>query len=145
MVDRPLRLAATVAVLALAACTHAAPGSPDALTGFGPNPQLAAPHKSLLPTIGIPKVVGWPAGAAPKAPPGFVVTRFAEGLDHPRWLHVLPNGDVLVAESASEPSAADQQGIRGWLTKRFMKKAGAVEKSPNQILLLRDADGDGQA
>lgn len=145
MVLRTSRLAATLAVLVLAACSHSAPGSSDPLIGFGPNPPLAAPHKSLFPTVAIPKVVGWPPGAAPKAPPGFVVTRFAEGLDHPRWLYVLPNGDVLAAESASEPSAADQKGIRGWLTKRFMKKAGAVQKSPNRIILLRDADGDGRA
>ena len=139
---RPLRLVASLAVLALAGCSH---GSPDPLIGFGPNPQLAAPHKSLIPTIGIPKVVHWPAGAAPKAPPGFVVTRFAEGLDHPRWLYVLPNGDVLVSEAASEVSAADQKGLRGWLSMRLMTAVGAVEHSPNQIILLRDADGDGKA
>ena len=139
---RPLRLAASLAILALVGCSH---GSPDPLTGFGPSPQLAAPHKSLIPTIGIPKVVHWPAGAAPKAPPGFVVTRFAEGLDHPRWLYVLPNGDVLVSEAASEVSAADRKGLRGWLSTRLMTAVGAVEHSPNQIILLRDADGDGKA
>ena len=135
-------LIALLAALALAGCSH---GSSDPLAGFGPNPPLPAPHKSLLPTIGIPKVVGWPAGAAPKAPPGFVVTRFAEGLDHPRWLYVLPNGDVLASESASEPSAADMKGVRGWFAMHLMKAVGAVEHSPNEIILLRDADGDGRA
>jgi glucose/arabinose dehydrogenase len=142
MVLRPLRFAATLALLALAGCSH---GSSDPLVGFGPHPALAGPHKALIPTIGIPKVVGWPAGAAPQAPPGFVVTRFAEGLDHPRWLFVLPNGDVLASESASEPSAADMKGVRGWFALRVMKAFGAVEHSPNRIILLRDADGDGRA
>jgi len=142
MTRLPLRLAAALAALALGACSH---GSADPLVGFGPHPQLAAPAKSLLPTFDVPKAVGWPADAAPKAPPGFVVTRFAEGLDHPRWLYVLPNGDVLAAESASEPSAADTKGVRGWVAKHLMKSVGALERSPNRIILLRDADGDGRA
>ncbi len=92
-------------------------------------------------------MVGWPAGAAPKAPPGFVVTRFAEGLDHPRWLYVLPNGDVLVSESASEPSKADKsnQGVKGFFQKLLMQRVGSAKPSPNKIFLLRDADGDGVA
>ncbi|HKR86640.1 MAG TPA: sorbosone dehydrogenase family protein [Phenylobacterium sp.] len=138
----PARLAAALAALALCACSH---GTSDPLAGFGPNPPLPAPAKSLLPVFDVPKVVGWPAGAAPKPPPGFIVTRFAEGLNHPRWLYVLPNGDVLAAESASEPSAADTKGLRGWFARRLMKAAGAVQKSPNRIILLRDADGDGRA
>ena len=110
-----LKLCLGAAALALGACSMT-PGSSDPFVGFGPNPPLAAPKRALIPTVGVPDVLGWPAGAAPKAPPGFVVTRFAEGLDHPRWLYVLPNGDVLVAESASEPSKADKsnQGIRGF-------------------------------
>jgi glucose/arabinose dehydrogenase len=122
--------------LSLAAC-GAPKGSSDPLAGFGPNPPLPAPHKGLIPTIGVPKVVGWPAGAAPTAPPGFTVTRFAGGLDHPRWLYVLPNGDVLAAESTSEPSKADSQGIRGFAAKLIMGRAGATTHSPNKIILLR--------
>ena len=115
--------------------------------GFGPNPALPKPQTSLVPTIGAPDVVRWPPGAAPKAPPGFVVTRFAEGLDHPRWLHVLPNGDVLVAESAAPPSENNKhkEGIRGWFQQQFMKKVGSAVPTANRITLLRDADGDGRA
>ena len=139
-----LPLLATVAAFALLGCSA---GSDDPMVGFGPNPPLKGPQKSLLPTVGVPDVVGWPAGAAPKAPAGFTVTRYAEGLDHPRWLLTLPNGDVLAAESASEPSKADKsnQGIKGFFQKMLMKKVGSVKPSPNKVVLLRDADGDGIA
>jgi glucose/arabinose dehydrogenase len=144
---RSLRLRTTfAAALALAACATT-PGSPDPFVGFGPNPPPPKPQTSLIPTIGIPEVVGWPAGGAPRAPPGFTVTRFAEGLDHPRWLHVLPNGDVLVAQSAGVPSKDNRmnKGVRGFFAKMLMRKAGAATPSPNKIVLLRDADGDGRA
>jgi len=137
---RSLPLAGLAAALSLAACST---GSPDPFVGFGPNPPLPAPQKSLIPIVGTPKAVGWPAGAAPKAPPGFVVTRYGEGIDHPRWLHVLPNGDVLVAQSSSEPHPP--KGIRDWIQQRLMKRVGSVQKSPNRITLLRDGDGDGVA
>jgi len=125
---------------ALVAC---ATGSSDPWVGFGPNPDLPAPQKSLLPTVKVAEVKGWAAGEAPTAPAGFVVTRFAEGFDHPRWLLVLPNGDVLVAESSSE--SKPPKGIRGFFQNLIMKRAGAQEKSPDRIMLLRDADGDGRA
>ena len=135
---------ATMAALTLSAC---AAGSDDPLTGFGLNPPLKAPKSSLLPTVGVPDVVGWAAGAAPTAPPGFTVTRYAEGLDHPRWLLVLPNGDVLAAESASEPSKADSsnRGIKGFFQKMLMQKVGSARPSPNKIILVRDANNDGIA
>ena len=137
--------AAALAALSLSACMQA--GSSDPWTGYGPNPPLPKPQSTLIPTVGTPKVVGWAQGAAPVAPKGFTVTRYAEGLDHPRWLYVLPNGDVLVAESASEPSPADKsnQGIKGFFQKMLMKKVGSAKPSPNKIFLLRDADGDGVA
>jgi glucose/arabinose dehydrogenase len=139
-----LCLAAGVA-LALAAC--ATPGSDDPFAGFGPNPPLPNPRSSLIPQIGVPSVVGWPAGAAPRAPPGFTVTRYAEDLDHPRWLYVLPNGDVLAAETAGPPSQGNRmsKGIRGWFQERLMKKVKSAVPSANRITLLRDADGDGVA
>ncbi|MGZ6017692.1 MAG: PQQ-dependent sugar dehydrogenase [Phenylobacterium sp.] len=145
MTKSTLIAAAALAALSLSACMPA--GSTDHWAGYGPNPPLPAPKHSLIPAVGIPKVVGWPKGAAPKAPAGFTVTRFAEGLDHPRWLYVLPNGDVLVSESASEFSAADvsNKGIKGWFQKHLMKSVGSAEPSPNKIFLLRDADGDGVA
>src|SRR5690349_131365 len=67
--------------------------------GTGPAPQLPAPRHTLLPTVNIAPAKGWPAGAAPSAAPGLRVGAFADNLDHPRWLFVLPNGDVLVAET----------------------------------------------
>ena len=141
---RPLWPALVVA-LAVAACTSA--GSKDPFVGFGPNPSLPPPQTSLIPPIGVPDVVGWPVGAAPTPPPGFVVTRYAEGIEHVRWLLVLPNGDVLAAQAAGPPSQGNKmnRGIKGWFKKQLMKKVKSAVPSPNQIMLLRDADGDGVA
>ena len=113
--------------------------------GTGPNPALPAPNKTLLPTVNIAPARGWVAGAMPKAPEGTAVAAFASGLDHPRWLYVLPNGDVLVAETNAPPKPEDNQGIKGWVMGLVMKKAGAGVPSANRIMLLRDADGDGVA
>jgi glucose/arabinose dehydrogenase len=76
---------------------------------------------------------------------GTTVTAFARGLDHPRWLYVLPNGDVLVAETNAPERPDDAKGIKGFFFKRFQKKAGGAVPSANRITLLRDADGDGVA
>ena len=84
-------------------------------------------------------------GEAPIAQSGTTVSVFAIGLDHRRWLYVLPNGDVLVAETNAPPRPDDNKGLRGWFFKRFQKKAGGAVPSANRITLLRDADGDGQA
>ncbi len=132
-------LVTTLAVTMLGACTQ---GSPDPFAGFGPDPKLPGPQTGGLPVLNARKAVGWPEGAQPKAPPGFVVTRFAT-VDHPRWLLVLPNGDVLAAQSSTEPKPA--KGIEGWVANLLQKKAGAAKPSPNRITLLRDADGDGVA
>jgi glucose/arabinose dehydrogenase len=113
--------------------------------GMGPAPQLPEPTTSLIPTIKVAKAVGWPNGAMPTGAAGTTVTRFASGLDHPRWLHVLPNGDVLVAETNAPPRPDDGKGIKGFFFGIFMKKAGAAVPSANRITLLRDADGDGIA
>ena len=88
---------------------------------------------------------GWPEGAKPVAAEGTAVAAFARGLDHPRWLYVLPNGDVLVAETNAPPRPEDNKGIKGWFFKLFQKKAGGAVPSANRITLLRDADGDGVA
>ena len=111
--------------------------------GSGPNPVLPAPETSLIPTINIATAKGWPAGAAPIASSGISVNRFAEGLDHPRWIYVLPNGDVLVAETNAPPKPEDGKGIKGWFMKLTMRKAGAGSPTANRITLLRDTDGDG--
>ena len=115
--------------------------------GMGPHPLLPEPRKSLIPTVDIAPAQGWAAGATPTATPGLAVNAFATGLQHPRWLYVLPNGDVLVAESnkPAPPPGQEEKGIKAWVTKQVMKRAGAGVPSPDRILLLRDANGDGQA
>ncbi|WP_055136348.1 PQQ-dependent sugar dehydrogenase [Pseudomonas corrugata] len=113
--------------------------------GTGPSPKLPEPNKTLVPTVNIAEAVGWPQGAKPTAAEGLKVVAFAEGLDHPRWLYVLPNGDVLVAETNAPPKPDDAKGIRGWVMKKVMGRAGAGVPSPNRITLLRDADHDGIA
>ena len=112
--------------------------------GMGPQPRLPEPRPERIPTVQVAKAVAGPAGAAPTPADGLAVTRLAEGLDHPRWLHVLPNGDVLVAET-NAPPREEGGGLRGWAMKLMMKRAGAGTPSANRITLLRDADGDGVA
>ena len=113
--------------------------------GIGPSPKLPEPNKTLIPTVNIAEAVGWPDGAKPTPAQGLKVVAFAEGLDHPRWLYVLPNGDVLVAETNAPPKPDDAKGIRGWVMKKVMGRAGAGVPSPNRITLLRDANHDGVA
>ncbi len=113
--------------------------------GTGPTPKLVAPVKSLLPTINIAPARGWPKGGKPVAAAGLRVVAFADSLDHPRWLHVLPNGDVLVAETNAPDRPEDSAGIKGWIAGVVMKRAGAGVPSANRISLLRDVDGDGIA
>jgi glucose/arabinose dehydrogenase len=113
---------------------------------WGPNPKLGEVRHTLLPTVNVAEAQGWPAGAQPKAPSGWRVTAFATGLDHPRWLYVLPNGDVLVAESNKpRTQQKERDGVRAFFMKMFQKKAGAGVQSADRIILLRDADGDGVA
>ncbi|MFN6993552.1 MAG: PQQ-dependent sugar dehydrogenase [Aquincola tertiaricarbonis] len=142
---RPVLAAGSAALLlALAGCGDTA--SLQVQDGIGPDPKLPAPNKSLIPTVNVAEASAWPAGAAPQAVQGTTVARFAEGLDHPRWLYVLPNGDVLVAETNAPPKPEDKSGgIKGWVMKKVMAKAGAGVPSANRITLLRDADGDGVA
>ena len=113
--------------------------------GTGATPRLPKPNPTLIPTVDIAPAVGWPAGATPTAAEGFSVNAFAVGLDHPRWLYILPNGDVLVAETNAPPKPEDGKGIKGAVMKAVMKKAGAGVPSANRISLLRDAYGDGVA
>lgn len=106
-------------------------------------PVMASQRPESVPTLGVAKAVGWPANGAPVAAPGLTVARFAEGLDHPRAIYVLPNGDVLVAET-NRPAAAPK-GIVDRIAARIMDRAGAGAPTANRITLLRDADGDGRA
>jgi len=132
-----------VAVLALAACGEMAMLPISA--GTGPQPMLPPPQQTLIPTVYIAPAKGWPLGATPQAAKGMRVAAFASGLDHPRWLYVLPNGDVLVAETNDPPKPEDGKGIKGWVMGLVMKRAGAAVPSANRITLLRDTNGDGVA
>jgi len=113
----------------------------------GARPKLVDPKEQMIPTVAVAKAVGWKAGEAPTAAAGLSVAPFAEGLDHPRWIYVLPNGDVLVSESNSPPRDKDNGGggVTGFVMSKLMARAGAGVPSPNRIILLRDADGDGKA
>lgn len=130
-------------VLMLAACGEVATLPVSA--GTGPRPTLPPPRPTLIPTVHVAPAKGWPAGAMPLAASGTRVAAFASGLDHPRWLHVLPNGDVLVAETNAPPKPDDGKGIKGWIAGLMMKRSGAGVPSANRITLLRDTDGDGVA
>jgi glucose/arabinose dehydrogenase len=142
---RPLRppLLIGVVALALTACSEVATLPVSA--GTGPQPLLPPPQQTLVPTLHIAPAQGWPPGTTPLAAPGTHVTAFTRDLDHPRWLYVLPNGDVLVAESNAPPKPDDGKGIKGWVMNLVMKRAGATVPSANRITLLRDTDGDGVA
>ncbi len=144
MTSRILLLAAT-ATLALVMAGCAEPASQPVSSAVGESPALAEPESALIPTVKVAEAVRWADGQKPTAAQGLQVQAYATGLDHPRWLHVLPNGDVLVAES-NAPERPDQgKGVRGFFQGEAMKKAGAVTKSANRITLLRDTDGDGTA
>ncbi len=126
----------------LAACGDAAKLPLSA--GMGPDPQLPAPDKDWIPTVRIAPAKGWPEGATPVAAAGLAVRAFAKDLQHPRWVYVLPNGDVLVAETNAPPKPDDGKGIKGWVYRKVQKIAGAGVPSANRITLLRDTDGDGK-
>src|SRR6266542_3455001 len=142
MSSRSLLVAAAAAVT-LAGCGQTA--HLPVTAGMGPNPALPPPSKSLIPTVNIAPAKGWPAGVKPVAAPGTTVNAFASGLDHPRWLYVLPNGDVLVAETNAPERPDDGKGIKGMVYRAAQKVAGAGVPIRNRITLLRDADGDGVA
>jgi glucose/arabinose dehydrogenase len=143
--SRHLLLAACFAGVAvgLAACNEQETAMAEQT--YGAKPALPAPENSLIPTVNVAKAVGWPAGGKPIAAAGMAVNAFATGLDHPRTLLVLPNGDVLVAETNAPSRPDEERGIKGWITKLVMSRAGAQTQSANRITLLRDADGDGVA
>ena len=130
-----------LAVLVLSGCAETSKLPPGA--DVGPNPALPEPNTTLIPTVKIAPAKGWPQGATPKAAQGTRVSAFATGLQHPRWVYVLPNGDVLVAEASAPERPDEGKGIKGRVMSYFMKKAGSAVPSANRITLLRDADGDG--
>jgi glucose/arabinose dehydrogenase len=145
MTNRPRVLSVLLlsSILLLAAC-----GTESKLpitAGIGIKPNLPQPQPTLIPTVNIASAKGWQAGSTPLAASGLNVAAFARGLEHPRWLYVLPNGDVLVAETNAPAKAEGNTGIKAWITGLVMKKAGAGVVSANRISLLRDTNGDGIA
>jgi glucose/arabinose dehydrogenase len=141
MTSRTRHMLLIWAALTLAAC-GGGPTLPSA-AGYGTNPALPAPRENLIPTVNIASVEGWTSGRTPIAARGFQVAAFARGLTHPRWLYVLPNGDVLVAETNGP--AEPPTGVKDWVMKVLQKSAGAGTPSPDRITLLRDENGDGVA
>ncbi|MGJ7612761.1 MULTISPECIES: PQQ-dependent sugar dehydrogenase [unclassified Variovorax] len=148
----PTMTVAVAVALLLAGCGEAAKLTPEATTG--PSPKLAEPNKTLIPTVNVAPAIGWTDTAMPTAAEGLKVTALARGLDHPRWVYTLPNGDILVAESNKPPkpggSATDGGDgvvakVRNWVMGKVMGRAGAGVPSANRITLLRDANGDGVA
>lgn len=144
-----VRMLAGVVVFAACGCVdtnakRAPAESPDPTVGA--NPTLPEPEaKKLIPTVRVAEAIGWPSGRVPLGANGLAVNPFASGLDHPRWLYVLPNGDVLVAESNAPKRPKDEEGIKAKVMKQMRGKAGAGTPSANRITLLRDGDGDGIA
>ncbi|WP_417536180.1 PQQ-dependent sugar dehydrogenase [Methylophaga sp.] len=111
----------------------------------GPDPVLVAPESSLIPTLNIAPAEGWPIDEKPTVAEGLMVNRFAVDLDHPRWLYVLPNGDVLVAESNAPKSESPDWSFKSWIKGMVLEDAGAAVPSADRITLLRDEDNDGVA
>lgn len=136
-------LLAGMALLALAGCGENPVLPVEA--GMGEDPVLPDPDPSLIPVVNIAPAVGWAEDEAPVAAEGLTVNALARGFEHPRWLYVLPNGDVLVAETNAPPRPEHGEGIRGWVMAKVMKEAGAAAPSANRITLLRDRDSDGRA
>jgi hypothetical protein len=132
-----------LATTALAGCGEHAKLPESA--GIGPRPTLPPPNETTIPTIKIASAVGWPKGGHPTPAAGLTVNAFAQGLSHPRRVYVLPNGDLLVAETDSPPKPDDEKGLRGFVQGMIKKMVGSDTPSPNRIVLLRDNDGDGMA
>lgn len=142
---RPALLTMLGAAALLACCGDRAILRPVQSTGS--YPQLPKPFSPVVPTVNVATAHGWPAGAMPVAAEGLRITQFADNLAHPRSLLVLPNGDVLVTETASpEPDRGhESRSLRGALMYTLTSEAGANVPSADRIILLRDADGDGVA
>ncbi|MFL6675511.1 MAG: PQQ-dependent sugar dehydrogenase [Massilia sp.] len=135
------RLPLACALLALGVSAAAQSYPP----GFGPNPELPPPERTLIPTLNVAPADPWPTGTRPLPAAGLAVSAYADGLAHPRWLYVLPNGDVLVAETNKPPEEKEPSGIRGMVQQHEQRKAGAGAPSANRITLLRGVGANGAA
>src|SRR5207253_1108353 len=136
----PMRLSLVAAILGLVTISACGPAPMDPSRQIGPNPYLPPLHQYLLPPMRVSRIVGW-GGAKPQVAAGLRISALATGLKNPRWLYVLPNGDVLVAESGgpSPPINRPKEFIMGWLE----RKSHSAEDPGQRITLLRDANGDG--
>ncbi len=147
MLHQPIQILLTGAscalLLTMTGCTM--PSKSPINDSYGSQPHLPKPKSSLLPTVNMAPAKGWPEGKMPTPATGLKVQAFAKGLQHPRWLYVLPNGDVLVAETDAPPKPDDSKGIKGKIMKWVMQRAGSSHPSANRISLLRDSNGDGVA
>ena len=141
---RSTTLTALLGLLALALVGCGDEATLPEQAGVGPDPKLPPPRETFIPTVKIAPAKGWPAGATPTPAAGLSVGAFASGLDHPRWLYVLPNGDVLVAES-NTPAKPGTPGLQEMIEAFVKRLTGYGVPSANRITLLRDADGDGSA
>ncbi|ENX29347.1 hypothetical protein F890_02461 [Acinetobacter sp. CIP 64.7] len=147
MLHQPIQFLLTGAscalLLTMTGCTM--PSKSPINDSYGSQPHLPKPKSSLLPTVNIAPAKGWPEGKMPTPATGLKVQAFAKGLQHPRWLYILPNGDVLVAETDAPPKPDDSKGIKGKIMKWVMQRAGSSHPSANRITLLRDSNRDGVA
>jgi glucose/arabinose dehydrogenase len=121
---------------------HRDSGGQKPAWGKAPAIPKARPQGGM-PTLKMPTAKGWSQGQTPVAAPGLRVNAFASGLKHPRWIHVLPNGDVLVAEALTVPGGI--RSVFDYAMVATMRRAAATGDSPNRVILLRDRDGDGVA
>lgn len=110
---------------------------------IGGAPTIPQAKKQGIMTLKMPTAKGWQGDHVPSAAPGLKVNAFATGLDHPRWIEVLPNGDVLVAESKEQPNKP--RGLMDHAMQATMRRVKAIGDSANRITLWRDSDGDGIA
>ena len=130
---------------AIVALAGAAPDDFDVRTQIGPNPVLPDPQQYLLPPMHLAKVVGWKAGETPKVTSDLRIQALATGLEHPRSVYTLPNGDVLVVETRSpgiEPIRRPKSIVMGWMESKVT--SGGQSTGSNRITLLRDSSGDGK-
>ncbi|MES1200758.1 MAG: sorbosone dehydrogenase family protein [Pseudomonadota bacterium] len=128
---------------ALCACNPSPGNETDGKPDYGAHPTIVAPSAGAIPTLNEARAIGWHGNAKPVAPAGFAVSAFASHLSHPRWLYLLPNGDVMVAQSSSEEQTTG--GVTGWIRNDIQRNAGAIDAGPGSLVLLRDANGDGVA
>ena len=150
MLTKQILLSPAVRILTIAstAAIFTACGVPARLpvsAQTGAHPVIPKPSTSLLPVMKVLKAKGWTDDATPAAPGDLTVRAFARHLGHPRWLYVLPNGDVLVSETNAPKRPDDAKGIKGFFFRFFQARAGGGAPNENRLVLLRDTNGDGVA